>query len=206
MTVGFVAVVDYGMGNLDSVRRALEVVGARVVVTSDPSDLVDADRIVLPGVGAFGVAMEHLRERCLDEALAVQVAAGAPLLGICLGMQLLATVGTEHGTHKGLGWIDASVDRLVPTDTDRRVPHVGWNSVATTGDHPLLDGIEPGSDFYFVHSYRVVCADETQSLATTPYAGGFTSVVGLGTTVGVQFHPEKSQHVGRRLLRNFLAL
>jgi glutamine amidotransferase len=204
--VAFVAVVDYGMGNLDSVRRALEVCGATVAVTDDPADLADADRIVLPGVGAFAMAMDHLRDRGLADALRDQVLdQGAPFLGICLGMQLLATTGSEHGRHEGLGWIGGSVDRLVPTEADPRVPHVGWNEVHPTVDHPIFAGVEPDRDCYFVHSYAFACSDPADSLATTPYAGGFTSVVGRDNVVGVQFHPEKSQQVGQQLLRNFLA-
>lgn len=209
--MGFVAVVDYGMGNLDSVRRAFEVLGATAVVTSDPADLADADRIVLPGVGAFGVAMDHLRERGLEAALAdAVVVGGAPFLGICLGMQLMAATGTEHGHHTGLGWIPGSVTRLVPTPADPRVPHVGWNEVHrcdTTSGHPLLSGIDDDSDFYFVHSYRFECDDEASAVARTPYAGGFTSVVQASATAfGVQFHPEKSQRAGQALLRNFLSI
>lgn len=204
--MSFVAVVDYGMGNLDSVRRALEVCGATVVVTSDPGDLADADRIVLPGVGAFGVAMENLRSLGLDAALTEQVVElGAPFLGICLGMQLMASRSTEHGEHEGLGWVAGTVDRLVPTDADPRVPHVGWNEVHPTADHPVFAGIEPDRDVYFVHSYAIACDDPASSLATTPYCGGFTSVIGTGSAVGMQFHPEKSQQVGQQLLRNWLA-
>lgn len=204
--MSFVAVVDYGMGNLDSVRRALEVCGATVVVTSDPADLADADRIVLPGVGAFGVAMENLRSLGLDAALTEQVVdLGAPFLGICLGMQLMASRSTEHGDHVGLGWIAGTVDRLVPTDDGARVPHVGWNEVHPTAPHPVFAGVEPDRDVYFVHSYAVACDDPASSLATTPYCGGFTSVIGAGSAVGMQFHPEKSQQVGQQLLRNWLA-
>lgn len=203
--MGFVAVVDYGMGNLDSVRRALEVAGANVRVTSDPADLADADRIVLPGVGAFGIAMDNLRTLGLDQALTEQVQLGAPFLGICLGMQLMATTGTEHGTHQGLGWVPATVARLQPTATDPRVPHVGWNEVHPTSTHPVLAGLDQDHDFYFVHSYAVVCDDPAASVATTPYVGGFTSVISAGSAIGVQFHPEKSQLVGRQLLENFLA-
>ncbi len=204
--MGFVAVVDYGMGNIDSVRRALEVAGATVVVTGDPDDLADADRIVLPGVGAFGVAMANLRRSGLDAALTEQVVGqGAPFLGICLGMQLMATSGSEHGDHEGLGWVEATVDRMVPTPSDPRVPHVGWNEVHPVRDHPVLEGIEADRDFYFVHSFAVRCADDGDRLATTPYGGGFTSAIARGSAVGVQFHPEKSQGVGQALIRAFLA-
>lgn len=202
-----VAVVDYGMCNLDSVRRALEEAGGRPFVTDDPADLDAADRIVLPGVGAFPDAMRNLRDRGLDDALRKQVVDdGVPFLGVCLGMQLLAAVGNEGERTGGLGWIDAEVTRLVPTASGERVPHVGWNEVHPVGASPLFDGIPDGTDFYFVHSFHVRCDDEDDVLATTPYCGSFTSVLARDHVFGVQFHPEKSQRHGIRLLRNFLAI
>jgi glutamine amidotransferase len=206
MAVTRVVVVDYGVCNLDSVRRALEECGAAVEVSGDPAALGRADRILLPGVGAFPVAMRHLTDRGLDEALVSEVRAGAPLLGICLGMQLLATKGTEAGGADGLGLIPATVERLEPTATEQRIPHVGWNEVTPAVDHPLFTGIEPTSDFYFVHSFHVCCDDPDDVVATTPYVGGFASAVSRGTVHGVQFHPEKSQQAGFALLRNFLLL
>jgi glutamine amidotransferase len=201
-----VAIVDYGMCNLDSVRRAFEEVGARPYVTDDPGDLDAADRIVLPGVGAFPDAMHNLRARGLDEALAKQVLhEGAPFLGVCLGMQLMAALGEEVEPTCGLGWIDARCVRFVPTEADPRVPHVGWNEVTPALDSPLFDGIPPGTDFYFVHSFHVACATTEQVLATTPYCDGFVSAVQRGQAFGVQFHPEKSQRWGLRLLQNFLS-
>jgi glutamine amidotransferase len=201
-----IAIVDYGMCNLDSVRRAFEEVGARPYVTDDPGDLDAADRIVLPGVGAFPDAMCNLRARGLDEALAKQVCdEGAPFLGVCLGMQLMAAIGEEVQTTQGLGWLDARCVRFVPTDTDRRVPHVGWNEVTPGVDSPLFEGIPANTDFYFVHSFHVECTEPDQVLATTPYCGGFVSAVQRGQAFGVQFHPEKSQRFGLRLLQNFLA-
>ena len=202
-----VAIVDYGMCNLDSVRRAFEEVGARPFVTDDPGDLDAADRIVLPGVGAFPDAMRNLRARGLDEALAKQVCdEGAPFLGVCLGMQLMAAVGDEVEPTEGLGWIDARCVRFAPTAADPRVPHVGWNEVTPAADSPLFEGIPPRADFYFVHSFHVECASGHDVLATTPYCGGFASAVHRGLAFGVQFHPEKSQGWGLRLLRNFLAV
>jgi glutamine amidotransferase len=201
-----IAIIDYGMGNLDSVRRAFEEVGARPYVTDDPGDLDAADRIVLPGVGAFADAMRNLRSRGLDEALAKHVwDEGAPFLGVCLGMQLMADIGDEVTSTDGLGWIDGRCIRFVPSDEDRRVPHVGWNEVTASVDSPLFAGIPPAADFYFVHSFHVVCATVAQVLATTPYCGGFVSAVQHGHVFGVQFHPEKSQRFGLRLLQNFLA-
>lgn len=201
-----VAVIDYGMGNVDSVRRALESLGVHVAVTSDHRRIEAADRLVLPGVGAFGVAMANLADRGLIDLLQqVVIADGAPILGICLGMQLMATRGTEHGEHRGLGWIPASVMRLTPADLTERVPHVGWNEVNPTADHPLFGGVEVASDCYFVHSYHVVCDRSEHVVATTPYAGSFASAVASGHIMGVQFHPEKSQRVGLSILRNFLS-
>lgn len=205
-----VALVDYGMGNLDSVRRGLADAGADVVVTSDGADLDVADRIVLPGVGAFDAAMDRLEGLGLVDALRRNVVdAGVPFLGICLGMQLLASRGTEGGPREGLGWIPGTVERIEPTADDPRVPHVGWNEVVPAAGeasaHPLLQGVEPGSDCYFVHSYRFRCEDPRDVIATTPYASGITSIVGRANVVGVQFHPEKSQRVGAAMLRNFMA-
>jgi imidazole glycerol-phosphate synthase subunit HisH len=204
-----VALVDYGMGNLDSVSRALEECGASVRVTDQAADVEAADRVVLPGVGSFGQAMENLRERDLDKALArLVVDEGMPFLGICLGMQLMADAGSEGadgGVVDGLGWIRATVPRLVPTAADPRVPHVGWNELEPVPGCPLFAEVEPGTDVYFVHSYHVVCADPADVAATTPYCGGFTSAVQRGTMFGVQFHPEKSQRAGFAVLRGFLA-
>jgi glutamine amidotransferase len=204
-----VAIVDYGMCNLDSIRRALEEVSARPFVTDDPADFDGADRFVLPGVGAFPDAMANLRARGLDDALRKHVVDdGAPFLGVCLGMQLIAALGTEVAATSGLGWIDASVVRFEPTDEDRRVPHVGWNEVLpcpARGDSPLFEGIPAGADFYFVHSFHVACADEADVLATTPYCGGFVSAIAHDNVWATQFHPEKSQRHGLQLLRNWLA-
>lgn len=205
--VNRVAIVDYGMCNLDSVRRAVEEVGGSPYVVADGSDMGEPDRIVLPGVGSFADAMEQIAHRGLDRAMHAQVVeSGIPLLGICLGMQLLARQGTEGGDVAGLGWIDATVIRLTPTSADPRVPHVGWNEVDPTEGATLFEGVEPGTDFYFVHSFHVVTADTADVAATTPYCGGVTSAVERGTVFGVQFHPEKSQRAGFQVLRNFLAV
>lgn len=201
-----VIVVDYGVCNLDSVRRSLEECGATVDVSDDPAALSHADRILLPGVGAFSVGMRQLADRGLDEALVREAQAGAPVLGICLGMQLLATKGTEAGGADGLGLVPATVERLEPTVSDPRIPHVGWNEVTPVEGHPLFTGIHPRTDFYFVHSYHICCDDPASVAATTPYVGGFTSAVTRGSVHGVQFHPEKSQAAGFALLRNFLRL
>ena len=199
-----VAVVDHGLCNLDSIRRALEECGASVTVTDDPADLDVVDRVVLPGVGAFGDAMENLREKGLDESIRGVVADGVPLLGICLGMQLLADVGHEGQRVPGLAVLPGEVVRLEPTSRDRRVPHIGWNEVHEQRPSTLLRGIAPDADFYFVHSYHVRCTDSAAVVATTPYCGDFTSVIERGNVFATQFHPEKSQRHGFALLKNFL--
>lgn len=201
-----IAIVDYGMGNLHSVARALDECGARPSVTSDPRALATAAAVVVPGVGAFSQGMAALRERRLDRVLIEDVAAaGVPLLGLCLGMQLFATAGSEGGDTAGLDVIPGSVRRIEPQG-DERVPHVGWNGVVVERPSPLFEGIESGRDFYFVHSYHFEPADPEHVVATTPYASGLAAVVAHENVLGVQFHPEKSQRVGLRLLSNFLAL
>jgi len=202
-----VAIVDYGMCNLDSIARAVDECGGRPLVTDNPADLSTVNRIILPGVGAFGDAMRNLRQRGLDRTLAEQVIGEKiPFLGICLGMQLIAKRGTEHGCHDGLGWIDGDVVRLERHAVTERIPHIGWNEVHCVRPSELFEGIRGDVDFYFVHSYHVVCRDAEDIVATTPYCGGFTSAVRRGHILGVQFHPEKSQKAGFQLLRNFLAL
>ncbi len=200
-----VAIVDYGLCNLDSVRRAVEECGARAYITDQPGELARADRIILPGVGSFTEAMDNLRANRMDEALAEEVlVGGAPFLGVCLGMQLLAAVGIEGGESKGLGWVNGSVVRLQPTEPDRRVPHVGWNEVHARPGATLFRGVPDQADFYFVHSYRLEAVDGDVVAASTPYGDGFTSAVEQGNVHGVQFHPEKSQRHGFRVLTNFL--
>ncbi len=201
-----VAIVDYGMGNIDSVGRAVADCGCKPLVTKRPEDFASAHSIILPGVGAFGDGMASLRAEGLDQVLGEQVRQGIPTLGICLGMQLLASEGTEHGLHCGLDWIPGRVERFVPTGAGERIPHVGWNEVWQARPSPLFDGIEDGKDFYFVHSYHFVPASKEHVLGRTPYCGGCVSVVNRDNVYGAQFHPEKSQRVGHTLLRNFLSL
>jgi glutamine amidotransferase len=200
-----VVVVNYGMGNLGSVRRALEECGAEVRVSENAADLADADRIVLPGVGAFPDGMKNLRAAgwpvALEGALANPRVA---LLGICLGMQLLADKGHESGDTDGLGLIPGEVKRMVAAD-EERIPHVGWNEVHVVRGGRLLAGIEDGTDFYFVHSYTLEAKREADVAGRTPYGGGFASVVQRGNVFGTQFHPEKSSRAGFQLLRNFLS-
>ncbi|MBL8806877.1 MAG: imidazole glycerol phosphate synthase subunit HisH [Rhodospirillales bacterium] len=196
-----IAIIDYGMGNLGSVRHAFEFLGHRAVATSDPETAGSADAIVLPGVGAFRLAMDNLNSGGLAAALARTVLdRGTPFLGICLGMQLIAREGTEGGVHAGLGWIEGRVTRLEPGE-GRRVPHVGWAHVSGAGGG-LIDGIEPGAGFYFDHSYHLECAAE---LVVARCAGAFDCVAAVrrANIFATQFHPEKSQRSGLRLLRNF---
>jgi glutamine amidotransferase len=197
-------IIDYGMGNLDSMARAVEKCGATPVIGRDADALAGADKAILPGVGAFPHAMRNLQERGLVEPLRA-FARGKPLLGVCLGMQLLATRGSEIEAIDGLGLIDGTVERLAAPEP-LRVPHVGWNDVEHAADDPLFAGIPPGKDFYFVHSFQFVCADPADRVATTSYGGAVTAAVRRGLLHGVQFHPEKSQQWGLRLLNNFLAM
>lgn len=204
-----VAIVDYGLCNLDSITRAVEECGGKPFVTSDARDLAPADRIILPGVGSFGAAMRNLRAAGLDRALADAVLGErTPLLGICLGMQLLADEGTEGGDCAGLGILTGRVVRL---DAGRssdgrpaRIPHIGWNDVHPVRPSPLFAGLDHGADFYFVHSYHLQARAEDR-LATIDYCGTTTAAAGRDHIFAVQFHPEKSQAAGFRLLRNFLA-
>ena len=200
-----IAIVDYGMGNVRSLRNAFEYLGEDVLVTSDAAELDAADRVVLPGVGAFGDAMVAIRERGLEPVLNRQaLELKKPVLGICLGMQLFAKTSIEHGEHRGLGWIDADIRRLdVPAPL--KVPHVGWNDLHFSATDWLFDGIRPGqANFYFVHSFHMVCHDATDRIATTDYGSDVTAVVRRGNLIAAQFHPEKSQDNGLKMLGNWV--
>jgi glutamine amidotransferase len=198
-----IAIVDYGIGNLRSVQKALEQVGATAVVSSDPAVLDAAQGVVLPGVGAFGDGMANLQARRLIEPVVRQVEQGKPLLGICLGMQLLFDESEEMGRHEGLGLLPGRVVRF--REGDLKVPHIGWNRLQIHADR-LLEGIADGAYAYFVHSYYAAPEQAGDVLATTEYGVEVASVVGRGSVFGAQFHPEKSQEVGLRLLRNFAHL
>ncbi len=210
-----VAIVDYQSGNLHSAAKAFERASrdsdanATIAITADPSIIRQADQIVLPGVGAFGDCargvtaadgvVEALREAVLTK--------GRPFLGICVGMQLLADRGLEHGTHDGLGWIGGEVRLVTPRDHALKVPHLGWNTLSFVQSHPLFDGIPDGNDgwhAYFVHSYQFAAVDSGSTLATTDYGGAITAAVARGNMIGTQFHPEKSQKLGLKLIANFL--
>jgi glutamine amidotransferase len=201
-----IGIVDYGLGNLTSVQAAVKRLGYETIVTSDPCELNKADKLILPGVGAFGDGMRNLIQRNLVERLTdLAMNKAVPILGICLGFQLIAQESEEFGHNKGLGWVDAKVVRLKPADRALRVPHVGWNDLAQCGPSPLFDGVPEDSLFYYVHSYRMVAERDGLVVGECDYGGRFPAVVRQGNIHAVQFHPEKSQRHGLRLLENFLA-
>ncbi len=207
-----VAIVDYGSGNLRSAAKAFERAAReagtheRVLVTANPNEVASADRIVLPGVGAFadcraglyGVPgmVEVLQREVIER--------GKPFLGICVGMQLMATRGVEYGVHAGLDWIAGDVVRIEPGKDHLKIPHMGWNELLELKPHPVLEGIAPHDHAYFVHSFQLAAARPETLLATTEYGGRVTAVVGRDNLAGTQFHPEKSQATGLRLIANFL--
>lgn len=208
-----VVIVDYGSGNLRSAAKAFERaaqdggIAAEIAVSAKAASLRQASHIVLPGVGAFADCKRGLESLpgmidALNESVLVEK---KPFFGICVGMQLMAEVGHEHGEHAGLGWIKGSVEPLEPADPTLKVPHMGWNDLQFgAARHPLLDGVEPGRHAYFVHSYHLRCSDARDVLATVEYGGAVTAVVGRDNLVGTQFHPEKSQATGLTLIANFL--
>lgn len=200
-----VAIVDYGLCNLDSVARAIEECGGIPFITNRPEDLRSSDRLIIPGVGSFDKAIKNLRKTGMDDAIREQRAQRQmPILGICLGMQLLADASEEGGEHAGLGLISGRVMRLQRQMPSERVPHVGWNDIEIISPHPLLEGLTSGTNFYFVHSYHFVCTVPAQVMTYTAYCGRFASIIANGDIMGLQFHPEKSQKAGFKLLRNFL--
>lgn len=199
-----IAVIDYGAGNLRSVYNAFTFLGADVYIAQTSHDLRRAKKIVLPGVGAFGAGMAALRDKGFEAPLQAAVQSGMPLLGICLGMQYLFESSDEMGHHKGLGILPGRVVRF-PALPELLVPHIGWNQLCRRdGDHALLAGIPDGAYAFFVHSYYVEAAQPSDVLATTDYGISYASVVGRDNIFGIQCHPEKSQSVGLRFLRNFI--
>ena len=194
-----ITIIDYGMANLGSVRKAFEAVGAEARITKRPEDIRGASHLVLPGVGAFGDAMEHIRDRGVDEAIREAIGGGGAFLGICLGLQVLFTVSEEKGAHNGLDIFPGRV-RLFH---EGLVPQIGWNQARIVRDGPLMAGIPDGSYFYFVHSYYVDPEEPDITIATTDYHIDYTSIVGRDRVWGIQFHPEKSQQMGLRILKNF---
>jgi glutamine amidotransferase len=204
-----VALINYGSGNLRSAEKALVKAAdgrARILVTDDPAEVARADRVVLPGVGAFAACMSALEARPgLIEAMTEAVKGrGAPFLGVCVGMQLLATRGLEFGETAGLDWIAGEVRRLEPTDPAAKVPHMGWNSLTGVTDLPVLADLKGGRAVYFTHSFAIWPKDETDVAAWVDHGGRFPAAVARGNVAGVQFHPEKSQDAGLSLLARFL--
>jgi glutamine amidotransferase len=200
-----IAIIDYGMGNLRSVQKGFEKTGHAATVTSDPAEIRAAAKVVLPGVGAFGDAMEELRRRNLIEPVKEAIAAGKPFLGICLGLQLLFEVGHEGGRHEGLGVLPGDVVRF-DLPHEYKVPHMGWNQLEIVRPAPILSGLTSGTHVYFVHSYYVVPRNRDVIAAETTYGLPFTSVVWRDNLVATQFHPEKSQADGLKILKNFADL
>jgi glutamine amidotransferase len=204
-----VAIIDYGMGNVRSVRNAVEYCGYDAAITSDPALIADAHHLILPGVGAFGDAMKKLRDLNLIETLNREVRdKGKPLLGVCLGMQVLARSSTEHAAngepYRGLGWFEADVIRL-EVNGELKIPHMGWNSLSKLRDHPVLAGVrDKDLNFYFVHSYWTKCDDPADVSAIVHYDQAITAIIARDNIVATQFHPEKSQDSGIDLLSNFL--
>lgn len=199
-----VSIVDYGLGNLGSVSNMFRRVGAESRRVSTPEDLLASDRVLLPGIGAFDAGVALLEEQGLTSALREFAASGRPLLGICLGMQLLLDT-SEEGTSGGLGLIPGT-SRRFDESPGVRVPHMGWNHATPTREDPLVAGLPADSRFYFVHSYRVVPTDQSAILATTTHGVTFASMVRVGSVMGAQFHPEKSHAFGMTILKNFAAL
>lgn len=201
-----IAIIDYGMGNVRSLMNAFEYIGEDTAVTADVDELEEADRLVLPGVGAFGDAMAAIDAKQLRPALnRLALEVKKPVLGVCLGMQLFAKKSFEHGEHEGLGWLDAEI-RPLQVQSPAKVPHVGWNAVSFAPDEWLFKGLPSGeSDYYFVHSFHMVCTDPADVAGICDHGGPFNAAVRRGNLVAVQFHPEKSQDNGLQLLQNWLA-
>jgi imidazole glycerol-phosphate synthase subunit HisH len=199
-----IAIIDYNAGNLTSVRLALEAISAPCEITSDPARILAADRVIFPGVGAAAEAMRNLRERELLDPLRETVATGKPFLGICLGTQVILEFSEEDGGTPCIGIVPGTVKRFTPSDPMCKIPQMGWNAVDFRKPHPLLEGIENGSEFYFVHSYYCAPSDPAYIVGETDYAEAiFASVVGKDNLFATQFHPERSGRIGLKLLENF---
>lgn len=200
-----IVIIDYGLGNLFSVANALQTVGADVRISDSKEDIANAERIVLPGIGAFGDGMKNLEEKGLIPVLQNAIVHDKkPFLGICLGLQVLADRGREHGLHEGLHLIGGSVEKLAVESAGLKVPHIGWNEVVPVKKSPLFSGIKDRAEFYFVHSYHLVCHDANDLLATAEYGGAITVAIERENIAATQFHPEKSQDAGLKFLENFI--
>ncbi len=204
MSQSTVAIIDYEMGNLRSVQKAFETIGCSATITRSPQVIDDASHVVLPGVGAFGDCMRNLSKFGLTPSVRKTIQSGKPFLGICLGLQLLFTKSEEFGEHKGLDILEGRVVRFCSTDKSMKVPHMGWNQIRFTGPTPLFKGIPDGSYVYFVHSYYVEPDDKTLISTTTNYGTPFASGIWKDNLFACQFHPEKSQRWGMKILKNFL--
>jgi len=202
-----IAIINYGMGNLHSVKRKIDKLNANSVITSNPNKIMESDKIILVGVGHFNMALKNLSKFNLIEPLnEAALIKKIPILGICLGMQLMAKK-SEEGNVKGLGWIDADIKKIIVNDTFKyKVPHVGWNTISITKESKLMKGISNFSEFYFVHSYYCKTYDNSLTLNETKYSSTFTSAIEKGNIFGVQYHPEKSHDKGNQILSNFLKL
>jgi len=202
-----IAIIDYNMGNLASVQNAFAKLGQETVVENNPEKFQDYDKLVLPGVGAFGDAMQHLEKRNMTDAIKEFAQSGKPILGICLGMQLLFESSQEFGEHKGLGLIAGSVARFDSSKFEEplKVPHMGWNRMFTK-EHPLFNGLDDEHYLYFVHTYHVTCKNENDIIGETFYGYKFTSAVAHNNIMGIQPHPEKSHENGLKILENFIKL
>lgn len=198
-----IAIIDYGMGNLRSVQKAFEFLGFTAEIVDTPAQAAEASHLVLPGDAAFGDAMRNLRQAGWVDAIGSAIGKGKPFLGICVGLQLMFAESEEMGQHRGMGLLKGRCVRFPATE---RVPQIGWNQIAIQRPTPLLEGVPDGSFFYFVHSYYVQAEVEENCLATTDYGVEYTSIAGYDQVFGVQFHPEKSQDHGLRMLRNFAEL
>ena len=197
-----IAIINYGVGNLFSLKRSLEFIGCECVITDSEETIRAADRLILPGVGAFGDAADKLKKTGLHLTAHEQALKGVPLLGICVGMQLLFDESLEYGTHEGLHMIPGRVERIEPGEQRLKIPHIGWNSLRFHGSHPLFRYIDDGAYVYFVHSYHAVCASE-DVIADTEYGQILTAAVARENVMGCQFHPEKSGKTGLRILKAF---
>lgn len=198
-----VSVLDYGAGNLQSMMNALEYVGCLPKLVSRRSEILNSERLIVPGVGAMGMAMERLRNEGLDEAVIERASQGVPILGVCLGMQLLCSKSYEFGEHSGLDLIPGEV-KPFSKKVSLKVPHIGWNTLFFKGDHPIFANLEPDPDVYFLHSFYVEPVDKNHEISASEYDIGFTSSIAKDNVVGLQFHPEKSQAVGLQMLKNFV--
>lgn len=209
-----ITIIDYGIGNLRSIEKAFQAVGASVLRTDDPDEIAEAEHLVLPGVGAFGACIREIRSREVEEAMRDVIDRGVPFLGVCVGMQLLFDEGLEHGAHRGLGLLPGQVVHFHKAMNgqggakDLKVPHMGWNVLRPTRPSPLFNGLDEGGEpfVYFVHSYHAVADKESDVLATSEYGHSFLAVVQRDNVFGVQFHPEKSQYHGLRILENFASM